>query len=188
MESMVRGIALALTLIVLSGCGGGSDAGAGTVVPGRRISVPGGLSIRVPPHWHVAPRLTALFAPKERLTIASFSLRTAPVARRGCAPTTALAHMPRDGALAFLFEYTTPSPAGVEPRGIAFPARPRHFRLPTAAATQYECFGRGWLLRFRDGRRRFQLMIAGGRRAAGNLRTLVSALDTLRVDAAHKEG
>ncbi|HEU0315759.1 MAG TPA: hypothetical protein VFR49_00430 [Solirubrobacteraceae bacterium] len=171
---MRRLAALTLTLVlVLAGLALGT---AGSAV-GTRLGA--GLSIAVPAGWHLALRLTGLAEPVERFTLASFPLRRPPDAASSCGPVRAVDAIPAAGALVFVFEYGPHGTSAGE-----FPPRPRHFAVPAGPARPYECFGLGWLLRFRVGSRRFQAMIALGRRAGPERARLLAALDSLRVDAA----
>lgn len=178
---MGRGIVLAGLAVALTGCGDSPATRRATALPVDRVALEGaGLSISVPPHWHLARRLTALTEPTERFTIASYPVAAEPRKDRACGPTQAVAHIPRDGALAFVFEYRA--------RGRRVPPRPKRFALPTTPAAAFECFGRGWFLRFGEHGRAFQVMIAAGSRSSRNRSALLAALDTLRVDPTRGEG
>jgi hypothetical protein len=172
MEGMLRLSAVVVATLILVA---GVRAGAAGSASRRRLGA--GLSVVVPGGWHVALRLTGLAEPFERFTLASFPLRRAPDAASSCGPVRAVDTIPADGALAFVFEY---GPHGTSAGD--FPPRPRRFALPAGPARPYECFGLGWLLRFRVGSRRFQAMIALGRRAGAERARLLAALDSLRVD------
>lgn len=141
----------------------------------------GGLSVEVPAGWHLARRLTALAEPTERFTLASYPLPRGPAYEDSCGPRTAVERIPRDGALAFVFEY--PGLRGKH----GFPPRPRRFRLPSGPPSHFDCFPTGWLLRFREHGRAFQIMVALGPRARANRARLLRALDGLRVDGAPGE-
>lgn len=151
---------------------------------GSRTQLGAGLSIIVPERWHVALRLTGLAEPYERFTLASFPLHRPPRQAAACGPTQAVASMPADGALAFVFEY--PTIGAFSPRD--FPPRPKRFALPSGPGLPYECFGPGWVLRFRAAGRWFQVMVALGNRAGANRRRLLHALSSLRVDALRGSG
>jgi hypothetical protein len=144
--------------------------------PPARTQLGAGLSIVVPAHWHVALRLTALQEPYERFTLASFALPQPPPERGACGPDLAVNAMPADGALAWVLEY--PQRGATR---LSFPPQPRRFVLPLVPAAHYDCFPRGWLVRFRVGARPFQIMVALGPRAGRNRARLLSALSTLRV-------
>ncbi len=173
MQDMRRLSAVVVMVAVVAGVRAGA---AGSV---SRTRLGAGLSIVVPSGWHVALRLTALAEPFERFTLASFPLRRPPDAGSTCGPVRAVDAIPAAGALAFVFEY---GPHGT--RAGDFPPRPRRFALPAGPARPYECFGLGWLVRFRVGSRRFQAMIALGRRPGAERARLLAALDSLRVDGA----
>jgi hypothetical protein len=91
--------------------------------------------------------------------------------------------MPADGALIFVLEYR-PARGPVWTDGIrrsAFPPRPAHLRLPRRQPADYECFGRGYLLKFRDADRPLQVMVALGSKAtAARRRGIEHVLDGLR--------
>jgi hypothetical protein len=169
--------------VVAGGLWLGGGAGAGAAPTAARTRLGAGLSIVVPRGWHVARRLTALVEPYERFTLASFPLRRPAPDQVDCGPDQAVSTIPADGALAFVIEYGR---GGASRQG--FPAEPRRFVLPGGPARRYECFGLGWLLRFRVGVRTFQVMIAVGRRAGGNRQHLLGALSSLRVVAATAAG
>jgi hypothetical protein len=151
---------------------------------GSRTQLGAGLSVIVPERWHVALRLTGLAEPYERFTLASFPLHRPPRQAAACGPTQAVASMPADGALAFVLEY--PTIGAFSPRD--FPPQPKQFALPSGSGLPYECFGRGWVLRFRAAGRSFQVMVALGRRAGANRGRLLHALSSLRVDALRGAG
>jgi hypothetical protein len=160
----------------------GGVSAEGTPARGR-TRLGAGLSIVVPGGWRVAFHLTGLAEPFERFTLASYPLRRPAGAGLGCGPTRSVSAIPADGALAFVFEY---GPHGQSGRN--FPSQPARFTVPSGPAQPYECFGRGWQLNFRVGRRPFQIMIALGRRAGTNRVRLLRALSSLRVDPAAGSG
>ncbi len=174
MEGMRRLSAVTVTLVLVVVAAG---LRVGPARSAARTRLGAGLSIATPAGWEVALRLTGLAEPFERFTLASFPLRRPPDAAAACGPVRAVEAIPADGALAFVLEY---GPHGTSAGD--FPPRPRHFALPAGPARPYECFGLGWLLRFRVGNRHFQAMIALGRRATPA--RLLTALDGLHVDAA----
>jgi hypothetical protein len=161
-----------------------STVGAAVAPPASRTQLGSGLSIAAPADWHVALRLTGLAEPFERFTLASFPLHLPPRQAAACGPTQAVASMPADGALAFVIEY--PTTAAFSQRD--FPPQPKRFALPSVPSLPYECFGAGWVLRFRAAGRSFQVMIALGRRAGANRRRLMRALSSLHVDALRRSG
>lgn len=91
-----------------------------------------GVSALLPAGWHAAAELTSLTFPREVITLASYPLR-----RGGsCGPDRALADLPSDGALIFVFEYR-PDRGAVwtgSRRRESFPPRPAHVRLPRRAS------------------------------------------------------
>jgi hypothetical protein len=170
--------AAALLAVVAGGLVGSSGSAGSTPANPARRGLGAGLSIVVPPGWKIAFGLTGLAEPYERFTLASFALSTPPRQARGCGPTRAVAAIPSDGALAMVLEYP---PTGALSRP-SFPPEPKRFALPPGAAQRYECFGSGWLLRFRAAGRSFQVMVALGRRAGHNRARLLAGLSSLRVD------
>jgi hypothetical protein len=173
-----------MTSVSARGLTGTSRVGAASMPTAARAQLGAGLSIVVPTHWHIALKLTDLIEPYERFTLASFPLRRPPRRDLGCGPTQAVAAIPADGALASVFEF----PEGGSTAGRSFAAQPKRFTLPAGPSEPYDCFGRGWLVRFRAGDRRFQVMIAVGRRAGANRERLLRALSSLHVDATRASG
>jgi hypothetical protein len=164
-----------LAVAVLAGGCGGHGGGA---VP-ERASLGAGISVVPPRGWHVlAPRVTALVYPVDRLLLTSYR------ARRGgnCAPDRAEDELPADGALVYVFEYR-PRVGKVRFRRSAFPPRPPHFALPRRALGNYECWHvPSYSLRFRAAGRPFQAHVAFGPRAGAARRAQVlRALDSLRI-------
>jgi hypothetical protein len=137
-----------------------------------------GVSAEVPAAWHASVGLTGLAYPREVVTLGTF-----PLPHGGsCGPDRALRAMPPDGALIFVLEYR-PARGAVWSaiHRSAFPPRPAHVRLPRGAPQGYECFGRGYLLRFRDADRPLQVMVALGAKATAARRQGVErVLDGLR--------
>ena len=172
-------------LVAVSGCAGDAAVKSSAAPRERRATFARtGISITVPAGWHTAARLTTLSEPRERFTIASYPLRIATRANRDCGPTLAVERIPPDGALAFAFEYADNRGARVR----AFPDRPAHFGMPIVPAASYDCFPRGWLVRFRERGRAFQIMIALGPRSGRNRAVLLRALDSIKIDATGNEG
>lgn len=116
-----------------------------------------GVTVALPPGWTAtrAP-LTTVVRPAQRVALATFPLDQA-APDPGCAPSTALAALPPDGALVVVWEEPGPPRPGVLAR---FPARPRHAAL--GPPTEEECVGRGSVIRFRDGARAFRVLVALG--------------------------
>jgi hypothetical protein len=175
---------VALLAVVAGGLVGSSRSAWSMPVSPAHRPLGAGLSIVVPHGWHVAFGLTGLAEPNERFTLASFPPRRPPNPALECGPTRAVAAIPADGALALVLEYPT---TGVWSRP-SFPPEPKRFVLPDSPPAPYECFGRGWLLRFRAAGRSFQVMVALGRHAARNRARLLAALTSLDIDANRRSG
>jgi hypothetical protein len=183
-------------LVVIScmtaGCGGGARPAAHD---GSRERRGDGARYLLPAGWHAASRsltplalvhpsawrvhrgpLTQLAPLRNQLALATFEWRQ----RRpdtGCSPVSALrARRPSDGFV-FVYEY-----AGLNARQLArFPRRQTRLRLARGALGNYECFGRSWLVRFRDGGRAFQAHVYG---PPQRRREALVILDSLRVQPA----
>ena len=136
-----------------------------------------GIAVEVPAGWQLRTRpLTSLLDPVERLTVSSYPIRQ-PGRDPGCAPRTALAQLPADGALVWLQE----DDGALSPRTLRFfPPRPRSFRA--GPATNHECFGQGSVIRFRVGARAFYAAVALGPQASRETRErALGVLESLRV-------
>jgi hypothetical protein len=171
----IDGVApLPLLLAIAAALLGPAQAG-----PSQYADPTRGVSALVPSGWHARVGLTALGFPREVVTLASFPLRPG----GNCGPDKAVRAMPADGALVFVLEYR-PARGPVWSGGLrrsAFPPRPARLRVPRRAPGGYECFGRGYLLRFRDADRPLQMMVALGPRAtAARRRDVERVLDGLR--------
>jgi hypothetical protein len=130
-----------------------------------------GAAIKYPDHWHATSRaLTPVTSPSQLVAVTSFSIPPNPAAD-GCRPTGVLARMQPRGAFVYVIEY-----AG-DIRKSDFPPRPRRFRLTHLA--NYECFGRGYRLTFREAGRYFQAQLDFGRSATRATRaTALRVLDS----------
>jgi len=97
-----------------------------------------------------------------------------------CAPTRALADLPKNGTFLWFFEYV--DPANRDPKD--FPRRPEHFALGKLQGP-LECVGRKtYVILFREHRRFFQIHIVFGPRAPQSLpRQVLASLDSLVVEA-----
>jgi len=134
----------------------------------------GPVTIQTPPGWTFAANpVPDLVSPK-----IWFALGTWPFPRGGaCGPDEALRFLPRNGALMWLSEVTSPATLR------AFPRRPTTFTLMRRSAL-YECSGnrRSFLIRFRDQGRAFQAQIAFGSGASAATRNeALRSLSSLRV-------
>ena len=163
--SGVRLLGLALALLVLTA------ASPPTWATFRKDAI----SVRYPPGWHAtARRLTPVSYPWQVLAVASYPFPK-DARPNGCRPAGTLAKRQPSGALIFVIEYGTGSAS-------AFPPRPPRFKL--GGVRNYECFGRSYLLRFRDAGRYFQIHVAFGRRAGAATRAaVIRILDSFKANA-----
>ena len=137
-----------------------------------------GVSGRHPPGWHRERALTGFVEPREVLALASYPLRRGAKAGE-CAPDTARADIPADGAFVWLLEYRSGVPID------RFPERPRPFRLDRERLDdQVSCFpGPGSSWSFQAAGRRFQLLVAfGGRPSESLLREVEAILNALELE------
>ena len=140
-----------------------------------------GIAGRHPDTWHRARALTNLVVPREVLTLATYPLRDGAEAGE-CAPDTARADMPPNGAFIWLLEYR-PTLGDVWanlPRD-RFPLRPDRFRIRRDRLAHVNCFDEpGYSTTFRDADRPFQLLVAFGGKPSDELLAEVEAiLDSL---------
>lgn len=133
-----------------------------------------GIWMLTPPNWHF---LTQPSGPVEPATM--FALANYPIERGGgCAPTRALAALPRGGVLAWATESQS---APVD----EFPPRPKRFSLDPASLANYECSGTHptYMFRFRDQGRFFQVHVALGEEARPRIRDeLLASLSSTELD------
>jgi hypothetical protein len=178
---------LGLALVLAStGCGAreaSSGAAGGEGAPARLMDPDLGISVRYPANWHATTSpLTEVMWPPQRLAVASFPIRQ-PHPDPNCWPQTAHEAMPPDGAFLFVLEYTTggPASAGLGEGLPEFPPRPDHFQLTDFE--NFECYRHSYMIRFRDGGRRFQAHVTLGEEATAETRAqALTVLDSLRVD------
>jgi len=141
-----------------------------------------GVSIQAPPDWNlVQDPIPGLSHPTALLELASYYEPASPSA--GCAPTDAIAKLPDDQMVFWLNEYRSP------PDSITtFPPRADPFPLENPAS--YECVGLpGYLTRFVDQGRYFQLQAVFGPNASDGLRQrVIDSLGSLQVDPAGAAG
>jgi hypothetical protein len=174
-----------LAAVAFAACGGGEDA-----APSKRIYHDGryGYDVTIPEGWRRAPRsLTPeLLDPREILAVATFR---PPVTSDGCSnmPSTALARMPRDGALVEIEE------RGGSPTS-EFVRRPPRFTAAAGTADievvhcvpQPPRFRPRWIS-FRDGGRAFYALVAIGKSAPPSVRReAYEILNSLRFDPSRK--
>jgi hypothetical protein len=148
----MRRLPLALLLVAVAvpigASAAGSDREAGLV------GVPGRVSIRVPPSWHVLHGwLSDVTDPAPRLAVASFPVR---LSRQTCqCGFPNVIHFPRDGAFVFVWEYLHPSRRMLA----AAPRRPSAFRLAGAKPQRFTCQGPSDGFNFTDENRYFQVEV-----------------------------
>lgn len=178
---MVAG--LAGLLVALAGCGAAAQLTAtehGSGTGGPRAAVGAGVSVRYPGGWQlIAPPVTALSSPVERLLLTSY-----PTRRGGnCSPERAERGLPDDGALIYLFEYRPERGAVWQHlRRRDFPPQPAHFVLRRRDLASFECWRvPSYVIRFRTADRPFQMHVALGKHATATRRAQVlGILDSLR--------
>jgi hypothetical protein len=171
----VRRVLIALLVVPIAVLAATGAAGGDRTA--RGVSVPGRLSVRVPPGWHVLRGwLSDVTDPAPRLAVASFPAR---LSRHTCScgfPN--VVNFPRDGAFIFVWEYLHPSRQGLA----RVPIRPVQFHLSPAPGVRRTCDGSSDTFGFRDTGRVFQVEVYLGPRADPALRARVAAtLDSLHV-------
>ncbi len=133
-----------------------------------------GIWVLTPLDWSFLVDPSGPYEPKTLFAIANY-----PIERGGdCAPTTALGALPADGALAWVIEYH-------DTQGNDFPTRPDRFSLDPSSLSNYECSGTHatYMFRFQDQGRYFQVHVALGEQASGNVRDeMLASLSSLVVD------
>jgi hypothetical protein len=179
----VRRVLIALLVVPIAVLAATGAAGGDRTA--RSVSVPGRLSVRVPPGWHVLRGwLSDVTDPAPRLAVASFPAR---LSRHTCScgfPN--VVNFPRDGAFIFVWEYL----GSFSPRALArLPSRPAHFQLAAGRDVRRTCDGSSDTFGFKDVGRVFQVEVYLGPGAKPELRARVAAmLDSLRVAHAHQLG
>jgi len=164
--TVAAGAAIGAVIWILTGAAGGGHRGpkgpSRASKPGYGIGA--GITVSYPRGWHLltAP-ITSLAYPYDRLLLTSY-----PAGRGGeCGPTRAESTLPADGALIFLFEYTT-TPGSVfgQPKGMSFPTQSAGIALRRSELANYECSTvPSYLIRFRTAGRLFQAQVAFGAHA-----------------------
>jgi Tol biopolymer transport system component len=133
-----------------------------------------GIWVLTPLEWSFLVDPSGPYEPKTLFAVANY-----PIERGGdCAPTTALGALPADGALAWAIEYR-------DTQGNDFPVRPDRFSLDPSSLSNYECSGTHatYMLRFQDQGRYFQVHVALGEQASGDVRDeMLASLSSLVVD------
>ena len=168
--ALVLGV-LAFTTVGACGYGAGSSK--------WRTLRTDGVSVRYPPGWDATSHpLTPVTDPPQVLAVASFPLPRDNSGADGCQPKEALDHLPPTGAFIYGWEYANPKLPGLRLRD--FPPRPKRFTLTGFA--HYECSGLGYMARFREAGRLFQIHVDFGRRASpATRRTALRVLDSFQV-------
>jgi hypothetical protein len=162
----VLGFSLAALALLAS-----AAAAGGT---GTHVFRTAGIVVRYPAAWHVSTEpLTGIADPAQRVVLSSYPI---PI---GVASAGGYYAPPARGVLAQLDEEVPPLA-----NDNRWPPRPHRFTLPRLG--RMEGFGgKRWAeLTFQQHRRRFYLFIGIGRRAtAGQVRTLLAALDGMAIRA-----
>jgi hypothetical protein len=143
-----------------------------------------GVSGEYPSGWHQARALTNMVVPREVLALASFPLRGGDKAGE-CAPKSALADLPPDGAFIWLVEYRpTRGDVWADLPKSRFPPKAAHFELSRTDLQTGLCQpGPGYRATFRASDRPFDLLLAFGTRATSKrLRQVETILNSLRFD------
>lgn len=157
-----------------------APAAAGGDRSAEPVSLPAGLSIRVPVGWHVLRGwLSDVVDPAPRLALASFPAR---LSRHTCeCGFPNVVGFPRDGAFVFAWEYVHPQRAQLA----RTPHRPARFTLNVSRAVHRTCYGPTDEFDFQAAGRVFQVEVYLGPRAGPALRAALDAtLDSLRVTPA----
>ena len=139
--------------LLAGGAGRGRhDSGDQSSGSAPSYNVASGITVSYPRGWHlIGPPITSLAYPYERLLLTSY-----PATRGGdCGPTRAENSLPSDGALIYLFEYsTTPGSVFGQPKGMSFPPQSAGIALHRSDLANYECSTvPSYLIRFRTARR-----------------------------------
>lgn len=141
-----------------------------------RVSLRGGISIRVPTGWHIVHGwLSDVVIPIPRFAVGSFAVR---LSRRTCeCGMPNVVNFPRTGAFVFVWEYP-----GVRRAALArTPVRPAHFSVGPGSIQRFTCAGPSDGLAFRDAGRVFQVEVYLGRDATAATRAkMAGLLDSLR--------
>lgn len=156
----------AVVWALLAGGGGGGRHGSPQPLSSSTpsYSVGSGITVRYPRGWHlIAPPITSLAYPYDRLLLTSY-----PATQGGeCGPTRAENALPADGALIYLFEYTTTRGSAFgQPKGMSFPPQSAGIELHRSDLGNYECSTvPTYLIRFSTAGRLFQAQVALGTHA-----------------------
>jgi hypothetical protein len=161
--SVVLAAGVAVPLVLVSGLREDRTAVPGGSTPSspeRHVDLDDGLAITVPDSWTFREDPAGPIEPKNVFAVGSWAFP-----RGGdCAPTGAQDDLPPDGALFWLTEYYGDQPPA------DFPARPETFELDRGTLGVYECSTvPSYMIRFREGRRFFQLHVAFGPEASESL-------------------
>jgi len=181
--ALIAGTVTGAVVWALLAGGGGGRHGSPRPSSGSTPShsVGSGITVRYPRGWHlIAPPITSLAYPYDRLLLTSY-----PATGGGaCGPTRAENALPADGALIYLFEYTT-TPGSVfgESKGMSFPPQSAAIKLHRSDLGNYECSTvPNYLIRFSTAGRLFQAQVALGPHATPARRAeALQILTSLRV-------
>lgn len=166
--ALVAGATVGAVLWALLAGGGVGGARHGSHGPSSgsapSYGVGAGIKVAYPRGWHlIMPPITSLSYPYDRLLLTSY-----PAARGGdCGPTRAEDALPANGALIYLFEYTT-APGSIfgQPKGMSFPPQSAGITLRRSELANYECSTvPNYLIRFQTAGRLFQAQVAFGTHA-----------------------
>jgi hypothetical protein len=136
-----------------------------------------GLSFSYPGSWYVTGFSTTNSPPR---LLATSYLVPRDAAEGDCGGYEAVKLLPPDGALIVLIDYGA-APPELWPAK-PFPPRPSMLALGAGRLSEYECFGRSTMFRFRLGKRDLQVHVALGRKASEATRERALAVLTgLRV-------
>ena len=175
--AVVRKVLLVVVMMMVAIAALAAAAVAGGDRIAGRVSVPGGISIRVPVGWHVVRGwLSDVTDPSPRLAVASFPAR---LSGRTCeCGFPNVLNFSHDGAFVFVWEYLHPSRRELA----SVPSRPARFDVAAGGAVRHTCDGSSDTFGFKDAGRAFQVEVYLGPGAGPELRGRAAAmLASLRV-------
>jgi hypothetical protein len=183
--AVILAAGLAVPLIVVSALRDDRSGRPGQSLPStpaheRHVDIDDGLAITIPHAWTFHQDPTEPIEPKNVFGVGSWAFPGG----GDCAPTAAQDHLPKDGVLFWLIEFTGDQPAS------DFPPRPERFELDRQTLGVYECSTvPSYVIRFREAVRFFQVHVAFGPDASDSLEPeVLGALDSLEVTAPIPEG
>jgi hypothetical protein len=158
---LVPALALAVTAALTA------PAGAGN----QRVSVAGGVSVRLPAGWHlVRGRLSEVVDPIPRLAAATFAVHLSAHECECGFPN--VRHFPRAGAFLFVWEYPVLGPHDLR----TFPKHAARFRIGRSAIRGTTCAGASDMRLFREADRGYQVEIYLGPDAPRAARAQIAAI------------